>query len=131
VYQYFDLVFCDGSVYCNFIPDNSCTSCLIPVNIPQEKPYINFCDTPVLEQPSCLVGIINSGENGDRETYKQNCYIEVFFLGIWDTLTIPFEGGGEVTYKSNTIIASLRWSATAQFMDKNGGAMLNCTNHTT
>ena len=97
-------------------------------------PYIQFCDnTNPLDQNSCLVGIQNWGVGGDQTTYPDNCYIEVFFVGVWegpDVLQNPPPAAA--IYKPGTVICSLRWSATADFMKQSipPGVMLNCTNHT-
>ena len=120
VYQDFRLVDCDGVPLDRFGPDNpNCDNCLRPADYTD----IGFCDA---NGGPCLVGIVNRGDvNGN---YKQNCYIEVFFVGAFEEQDVP--PGSGVIYAKGTILASLRWSATAQFMIQNNGAMLNCTNHT-
>jgi hypothetical protein len=124
VYRDFELVFCGhADVYCTFqTTPNNCRNCLSAQNHQQE--YIEFCDgTNNFDKP-CLVGIRNLGDAG--QSYPDNCYIEVFFVGIWED---PVLAAG---YKGGTVISSLRWSATADFMKQSipTGVMLNCTNHT-
>jgi hypothetical protein len=123
VYTKFELVFCGHTtVYCNFQPTNNCSSCLAAIN--HLNPYIEFCDETNNFNTSCLVGIRNMGDASSQ--YPDNCYIEVFFVGIWE------DGVAPIGYKGGTIISSLRWSATADFMKQSNptGVMLNCTNHT-
>jgi hypothetical protein len=94
-----------------------------------QQPYIEFCDgTNIFDKP-CQVGIRNLGDVAQQ--YPDNCYIEVFFVGIWEDLTIP-NPPDNIAYKGGTVISSLRWSATADFMKQSipNGVMLNCTNHT-
>jgi hypothetical protein len=123
VYQNFLLVDCGNEVYGIFQADNvGCQngSCLYPAfNQP-----INFCDP---NGGPCLVGIVNLGDQDGK--FPEHCYIEVFFVGLFEKQEIP-PGFGNPTYPGNTVLASLRWSATADFMKTNNGVMLNCTNHT-
>jgi hypothetical protein len=137
-YDTFKLVFCDQqqTLICTFVTDteNFCQNrtCLKVTDL--NFPYIQFCDnTNPLDQPSCLVGIQNWGVLGDQVTYPENCYIEVFFVGVWEgsDVLIPSPPPA-IDYKAGTVISSLRWSATADFMKQTipPGIMLNCTNHT-
>jgi hypothetical protein len=119
-YPVFRLDYCDGSGIVEFEPDpdNVCKNCLRVTN----QVVVDFCD-PNQGAPSCLVGMRNLGDvNGG---WKENCYIEVFFAGIWDSIDF---GDGSPPYKGGTVLASLRWSATGQYMTATGGRMLNCCN---
>jgi hypothetical protein len=135
VYPTFELVYCgvNNQVICTFEPDttSSCLNCLKVTTLNYQ--FIDFCDS-LQEAPSCLVGIVNRGIGSNPATYPDNCYIEVFFVGSWEdpgvALDPPSVG---IAYKSGTVISSLRWSATADFMKQSlpyPGVMLNCTNHT-
>jgi hypothetical protein len=115
VYEDFTLVDCDGTALCRFSPGAQCRGCLI-ADVPIR---IQFCDSTGI----CKVGIVNNGIIGINP-YPDNCYIEVFFVGFWGKHIPPLD------YPEGTVLASLRWSATATFMANNSGAMLNCTNHT-
>jgi hypothetical protein len=118
LYNSFDLVDCNGNILDNLTTDNTCNNCLLPT-IYREIP---FCDAGT---GVCLVGIVNNGN-----PFTEHCYIEVFFVGDFQKQEVPpFVPPGTSTYGQSTIIASLRWSATADFMKRTGGVMLNCTNH--
>jgi hypothetical protein len=126
VYQSFNLVTCNNggiiTILDNLSPDNvGCNNCLIP----NQYEAIPFCDSGT---GVCLVGIVNNGDLNGR--YPDNCYIEVFFVGGWEKQEVPpGSPPGRATYDQSTVLASLRWSATADFMKNTGGVMLNCTNH--
>jgi hypothetical protein len=75
----------------------------------------------------CLVTIRNTTVTA-TVPWTEDCYIEVFFIGQFTETTID-PSIDPTIYKSSTIISSLRWSATAEFMNFNLGQMLNCTNH--
>ena len=123
VYQNFRLLDCNGVPFDRLGPDDvGCDNCLKP----DQYREIPFCD---INTGLCLVGIMNMGDINQR--YKENCYIEVFFVGKFQKQLVPPTGvPGEDTYDSTTVLTSLRWSATADFMALNDGIMLNCTNHT-
>jgi hypothetical protein len=121
VYESFTLVACDNTptTLCDFVPQGQC-GCLIATHHTENIP---FCDG---NSNVCKVGIRNNGSSVGSTLYPDNCYIEVFFVGKWGKHNDPpFD-----IYPEGTVLASLRWAATAKFMASNGGAMLNCTNHT-
>jgi hypothetical protein len=103
-----------------FEPGDGCSNCLLP----NKYAEIPFCDPD--GQP-CLVGIRNMGDTNG--VWKEHCYIEVFFVGHFQKQEVPPVDG--LTYAESTVLASLRWSATAEFMKATNGVMLNCTNNTT
>ena len=119
LYNNFELVDCNGNYIDNLSPDNlGCNNCLIPTQYAE----IPFCDSTGI----CLVGIVNNGN-----PWAEHCYIEVFFVGEFEKQDVPpFVLPGASTYGGSTVLASLRWSATADYMANNNGVMLNCTNHT-
>ena len=121
VYDQFELDICDKPAADGFGPDPDahCRTCLRP----KGNAEIPFCDKNP-NGPPCLVTIRNVTTSPAIGDWTEDCYIEVFFIGILQDIIL-----GSTTYSGNTIISSLRWSATADFMKSNGGYMLNCTNH--
>jgi hypothetical protein len=100
---------------------NGCKNCLVP----KSNILVPFCDT----EGNCLVTMQNT--SAGTGTWTHDCYIEVFFIGkIVDQTLPPPPSIDSTDYKGSTIISSLRWSATAEFMNNNAGYMLNCVNHT-
>jgi hypothetical protein len=124
-YNEFQLITCStGNLLCTFSNTLAvnCPNCLLPDN----SNLIDFCYH--LSSP-CLVGILNVTQGTQ---YVHNCYIEVFFVGTWDgQLAPPPIYNDPYPNVKSVVIASLRWSATGQFMKATNGVMLNCTNHTT